>query len=262
MSKKSGSGAMTAGIVLCIVLIGGFFYFKNQQNTKSDQKAAAAGSIQKEIAQQSAPQLPPPMINQQPKSGKEGCGTVTDADGNVYDTVMVGAKCWMAQNMMAKTYSNAIAIANVGSSAIPARYCYANPAGGDYCNTEGALYSWWSAVGLPENSPKEITGPVQGLCPDGWHVPTDMDWTALTNAYATTNELINGADGSIGFNAQYSGYYSGDSFLGHGDNNYFWTSTMNDSKSSFFWSFSKGLNYMSRDFTDLSIGYSVRCVKG
>jgi len=102
-----------------------------------------------------------------------GTPTVTDIDGNVYNTVLFGSQCWMAENLKTTTYSNNTPIPNVtvglnwGSLTTGAYVWYDNDI--SWKNIYGAMYNWYAVN--DSNS----------LCPSGWHVPSDDEWTALTN---------------------------------------------------------------------------------
>lgn len=97
-------------------------------------------------------------------------GQVTDIDGNVYATIQIGTQTWMAQNLKTTRYKDGTEIPNVteGSQWITgaAAWCYyENNAAND--TIYGKLYNW-AAV----NTGK--------LCPNGWHIPTDAEWTILS----------------------------------------------------------------------------------
>lgn len=100
-------------------------------------------------------------------------GTVTDVEGNVYKTVKIGNQWWMAENLKTTRYSDGTKIPHVPDSLMwinlttPAYCCYHNDAI-TYKNTYGALYNWFTI-----NTGK--------LAPKGWHIPTDVEWTALIN---------------------------------------------------------------------------------
>ena len=102
-----------------------------------------------------------------------GMPTVTDIDGNTYNTVLIGTQCWMAENLETTTYQNGTPIPNVTNN-----IAWQNLTTGAYVwydndilwkNLYGTLYNWY-AVDDPN-----------GLCPTGWHVPTHDEWTALTD---------------------------------------------------------------------------------
>lgn len=144
-----------------------------------------------------------------------GTMTVEDADHIVYQTVRVGCECWTKPNLKTTT-------GVTGNS-----YVYQEKD----ANVEkfGRLYSWYSAVGLPENStnaPDTITDPVshvryiQGICPTGWALPTTASYESLLHASSgdvanlkSTNTTVwlpgmSGTD-ATGFTAVAAGYYMG-----------------------------------------------------
>jgi len=98
---------------------------------------------------------------------------VTDIDGNVYNTVLIGAQCWMKEDLKTTTYRTGTAIPNVTDD-----NAWSNLSTGAYVwydndiswkDKYGALYNWFTTVDP------------SGLCPAGWHVPTNDEWTALTD---------------------------------------------------------------------------------
>ena len=110
------------------------------------------------------------------------CGggfTALDGDGNVYETVRVGADCWLKGNVRAMHY------AGTGEPILVASISHADFYPDTVANLQdyGRLYSWYSAVGLPENSTdvpsSNAAGQVQGVCPVGWHIPTAAELSVL-----------------------------------------------------------------------------------
>jgi len=99
-------------------------------------------------------------------------GSMTDQDGNSYKTVNIGSQLWMAQNLRATRFNDYTKINHVKDSiawnglSSPA-YCWYLNDNSSQQNIYGALYNWYAV-----NTGK--------LCPTGWHVPTDPEWTALT----------------------------------------------------------------------------------
>ena len=97
----------------------------------------------------------------------------SDFDNNNYATVQIDTQIWMAENLKTTHYKNGTVIPNVtdntawGSLSTGARSYYNNDSL-TYANTYGALYNWYAVN----------TG---NLCPTGWHVPSDAEWTTLTN---------------------------------------------------------------------------------
>ena len=116
-----------------------------------------------------------------------GIPTVTDYDGNIYNTVQIGNKCWMKENMNTTHYADGTEIPDgtgvedgAGQS-IYANYYFNyddNPTNSMKC---GKLYTWAAAInGYESNNDELLYGGVRkGICPDGWHVPSDEEWLEL-----------------------------------------------------------------------------------
>ena len=108
------------------------------------------------------------------------CGTVTDYDGNVYNTVYIGAQCWMKENLKTTHYSNGAAImAGVDGSHNDKYYFRYNHDNANMAKY-GLLYTWQATMngaGSSDNNPSGI----QGICPSGWHVPSNSEWCELEN---------------------------------------------------------------------------------
>ena len=178
-----------------------------------------------------------------------GTSTVTDYDDNVYNTVQIGSQCWLKENLRTTHYVNGVSLSSAtytydanGYSPSTSLAAYKNPGNAsDY----GYLYTWNAAVG--------------GICPSGWHLPSDGEWTQLTQyvsdqssyrcndntlyiakALASTSGWNSSSvactvghtpsnNNASGFNAlpagKYCGYHS-DNYTESGDGTYFWSSTM------------------------------------
>jgi uncharacterized protein (TIGR02145 family) len=100
-------------------------------------------------------------------------GLVSDIEGNNYKTVTIGTQTWMAENLRVARYKDGTAIPLVSgnaawSSLTTPGYCWYNNDEATNKATYGALYNWHTVN----------TG---NLCPAGWHVPTDAEWTTLTS---------------------------------------------------------------------------------
>jgi uncharacterized protein (TIGR02145 family) len=102
-----------------------------------------------------------------------GMPTVIDIDGNVYNTVLIGNQCWMKENLKTTTYKNGTPIPNVTDPVAwenlttSAYVWYDNDI--SWKGSYGALYNW------------HATFDTNGLCPTGWHVPSDAEWTQLVD---------------------------------------------------------------------------------
>jgi len=109
---------------------------------------------------------------------------VTDIDGNVYPTVVIGEKIWMTKNLEVTRYANGILVPHIPEDFWwdslrvnePGFCYYLNSTA--YRNDYGALYSWSAAVNGQDSIDPELE-PIQGVCPDGWHLPSDGDWKEL-----------------------------------------------------------------------------------
>ena len=99
------------------------------------------------------------------------CGTVTDEDGNVYKTIMIGTQCWMAENLRVTR--------SVDGQQIPlGNGSMMNPSGNALVATYGYLYSWTVVMDGEQSSSANPSG-VRGICPLGWHVPSQAEWTQM-----------------------------------------------------------------------------------
>lgn len=123
--------------------------------------------------------------------------TVTDVDGNIYNIVTIGSQVWMKENLKTTKYSDGTAIPLVNTNAtwgaltnLSKAYCWANdnPANKDIF---GALYTWAAAMNGAASS---TTNPstVQGVCPTGWHLPSDDEWTQMYNFLITNGYNYDG----------------------------------------------------------------------
>ena len=107
---------------------------------------------------------------------------VMDIDNNVYSTVKIGSQTWMAENLKTTRYSDGTEINNLNDSLSwisPNLYWHGgycgNPNIDSFVSTYGLLYNFYAVADA------------HGLCPIGWHVPTDEDWTILTNYLGGVN---------------------------------------------------------------------------
>jgi len=207
---------------------------------------------------------------------------IKDIDGNIYNTVKIGNQIWMAEDLKVTHYPNGDAIplitdnttwGNLADDNTSDAYSYYDNSSAN-ATTYGALYTYAAAIG--DNWARDNTAN-QGVCPDGWHLPTDAEWTTLTDYLGGTsvaggkmkeigtthwNSPNSGADNSSGFSALPSGYrndYNG-TFYYLGRNGYWWSATESGSTAN-----RRRLYYDGPDVTSLnnnkSRGFSVRCVR-
>lgn len=101
---------------------------------------------------------------------------VTDYDGNKYDAVKIGNQVWMAKNLRTKHYADGTPIPAGASGMINFRFAPNNNE--DNVPEYGYLYSWEVAMNYANSSNSNPSG-VQGVCPNGWHLPSEAEWTQL-----------------------------------------------------------------------------------
>lgn len=212
------------------------------------------------------------------------CGDMLmdERDGQGYETVQIGTQCWMKENLNIGTRISGSS--NQTNNATIEKYCYSNS--DTQCDVYGGIYQWNEMMGYATSAG------VQGICPFGWHLPTDAEWTALTgyvslqpeylcnsnatyiakalaatttwNTYSSACTVGNdpSANNATGFTAlPGGGRYNDGSFYFLGNNGYWWSST--ESTASNAWH--RGMYYYSVTVTqsnnDKSFGFSVRCLK-
>ena len=116
---------------------------------------------------------------------------VTDIDGNSYDAVRIGEQVWMASNLRTTRYANGDAIpeGQLPSYTEPYRYTPST-------NVEeyGYLYNWAAVMHGASSSTANPSG-VQGICPNGWHVPSDAEWSQLTGYVGSHSEYVCSGNG-------------------------------------------------------------------
>ncbi len=197
--------------------------------------------------------------------------TVNDIDGNVYHTLTIGTQVWMVENLRTTKNNDGTAIPNVteasGWAALstPA-FCWYNDDEARYKNVYGALYNWYAV-----NTGK--------LCPKGWHVPVDAEWTTLVNFLGgdslsggklketrTTHwsSPNTGADNSSGFSALPGGCRDDAGlFWVVGRYGYWWSATKVNATSAWYWYLGYSDSRVTRRNDDNGevYGFSVRCIK-
>jgi uncharacterized protein (TIGR02145 family) len=195
-------------------------------------------------------------------------GTVTDIEGNMYKTVTIGTQNWMAENLKTTKYKDGTAIPNVTDNTawknlIAPAYCWYN---NDILNKTpyGALYNWYTV-----NTGK--------LCPSGWHVPTDEEWTVLSTYLGGlsiaggklketgTGHWLNpntGATNETGFTALPGGYRDSDnSLFVEIKTTCIWLSLSEYQNGALLRRLDYNLNNVGRGDGSKKNGCSVRCIK-
>ena len=215
--------------------------------------------------------------------------TVIDYDNNVYNTVQIGSQCWMKENLRTTTYADGTSIEQGSTSSRDVAYWYYP--NNDTLNkaTYGLLYNWKAVM---RNSSSSSVNPsnVQGICPNGWHVPSDAEWTQLTDYVSSQSQYVCGSDNTYvakalasttgwksstntcavgntqsnnnatGFGALPAGTYRGRYyFFGEGVN--YWSATESNRLYAYFRGFGNYYAFVGRDVNDKYYGCSVRCLR-
>jgi uncharacterized protein (TIGR02145 family) len=220
-------------------------------------------------------------------------GTMSDIDGNTYGTIEIGDQVWMAENLKASRYADGTAIPLLEGEAEwdalsydAMAYCwYENQIA--YADTCGALYTWAAAMNGIDGSDMVPSG-IQGVCPDGWHMPADAEWekleiflgmsqeTAESYDWRGTDEgvqlketgfsnwegALKGGSNSSGFTAIPGGFRTASGlYFSLGQYATFWTATA-DSENMKAWYRSLHFEYyrVYRQYNHMNQGFSVRCV--
>jgi uncharacterized protein (TIGR02145 family) len=202
------------------------------------------------------------------------CGDVlVDArDSQSYNTAQIGTQCWIAENLNIGNMINAPE--NQNNNSIIEKYCYNNNTAN--CDTYGGLYQW------DEMMQYTTTPGVQGICPAGWHLPTDAEWTLLTTFLGGDNIAggkmkstgtieagtglwyapNTGATNESGFTALPGGArYDYGSFGSLGGNARFWSSKEAETNYSWDRTLIGPSANVYRGTSDNSYGFNVRCMK-
>ncbi|MCC6600267.1 MAG: hypothetical protein IT223_06295 [Crocinitomicaceae bacterium] len=141
----------------------------------------------------------PLTLSQSTSACPGACGgqtSLTDSrDSQVYPIVSIGMQCWMAANL---NFGTTLGISSTQSNnGTVEKFCYADVASN--CTTYGGLYQWAESVGYASTTNNVPSG-VQGVCPSGWHVPSDAEWKILETSIGMSPSEVNGGEwrGSLG----------------------------------------------------------------
>lgn len=201
-----------------------------------------------------------------------GCkqeGTVTDIDGNVYLTITIGQQEWMAENLRTASYSNGTPITNITdmdeweeNTSAGSWVFYDNDESNDA--VYGKLYNWFAVTDS------------QGLCPEGWHVPSDDEWNVLTdnfggpdtagcsmkesgtNHWESPNTCANNLSG---FTALPGGYRDPSGFVNFGRHGGWWSTDEDNEERAWFHTLNYNNSALWHLFMFKKNDLSVRCVK-
>jgi len=200
--------------------------------------------------------------------------------GQNYDLVEIGDQCWFKENLDIGTMlcpgspNNTYCYEAQTDNSVVEKYCYYNnavDAGGGGCSTGGGLYRFSEAMQY------SVVDGAQGICPTGYHIPSDGEWYVLENYLKDSGQTCDpdriqawdcsgagtklNAGGSTGFESLAAGGYG---FAGSGAFSYwgiepiFWSSTVTGGNAWMRWINTATLRYADSQTT---VAASVRCLK-
>ena len=200
--------------------------------------------------------------------------TVTDIEGNVYETVLIGDQLWMQENLKVTHYQNGDEIPtgldnDAWGSTEEGAYSIYND---DPANAEiyGNLYNWYTV------------DDDRGICPEGWHIPSDDEWTVLTDYLGGTSvaggkmkeaglehwnyysdQISSEATNESGFTGLPAGYRSSSSggYYDMGFFGYFWSSTEYTSVGVWFRWLGFHTSGVGQIVDNKQFGFSIRCLR-
>jgi uncharacterized protein (TIGR02145 family) len=212
--------------------------------------------------------------------------TMTDIDGNTYQSVTLCNQTWTKQNLNVSKYSDGTPIPQVNDPT-----AWVNLTTGAWCYYEnntangpvyGKLYNWYAVAGIYDAASAANPALRKKLAPTGWHIPTDAEWTQLTDCLGGQNvaggkmkatgtiqagtglwESPNyGATNSSGFTGLPAGYrYDNGSFTNIGYDGGWWSSSENGATAAWDRVLDYGTGFAFRFDYFKYYGYSVRCLR-
>jgi uncharacterized protein (TIGR02145 family) len=190
--------------------------------------------------------------------------------GQIYKTVLIGNQCWMKENMNVGEYISVSVLPS--DNGIIEKYCWNDVP--DSCDSWGGLYQWYEVMQYV------ATPGVQGICPVGWHIPTDLEFESLANylgGMPTAGGKVKetgtlhwfdpnlGATNESGFTAIGAGsftYYGNiKTFNALREGGSFWTSTEYYTSDAWGWSALYDENYFAKYYFIKDSSISLRCLK-
>jgi uncharacterized protein (TIGR02145 family) len=202
---------------------------------------------------------------------KEVDNTIRDADGNLYTSVTISTQVWLVENLKTTRYSNGDLIGTTTPSTLDItaeaspKYQWAYDGNESNVATYGRLYTWYAVTDS------------RNICPTGWHVPSDAEWTTLTT-YLGGESVAGGklkekgtihwqspntgATNESGFTSLPSGgRYDGGTYFLVGDSGYWWSSTEYLTTDAYSRYMSSNGSYVYGGISFKDYGWSVRCLR-
>lgn len=196
-------------------------------------------------------------------------GTVTDIDGNIYKTIEIGTQTWMAENLRTTKFVNGDIIQTTNTPSLNIeeednpKYQWSYNGEDNNILAYGRLYTWYVII---DN---------RGICPTGWHVPSNSDWSALINYLGGLNvaggnlketgtehwKNPNVATNESGFSALAGGRRRAFDFIQIRDKGFWWTSSEYTIYHGSTYFITYEYSWISENFDEKYFGLSVRCIK-
>jgi uncharacterized protein (TIGR02145 family) len=185
----------------------------------------------------------------------------------MYSTVLIGSQCWLKENLNIGTVI--LGQDDMANDGIIEKYCFNDDS--YHCEDYGGLYQW------DEMMQYTIQQGVRGICPEGWHIPTDDEYTILTDYlggenlaggkmketglhhWKSPNAGATNVSGFTGFGSGFRGYDA--SFGGFGDYGIFWSSSEKSQNYAWVRGLVKNGSYVMIMGVNKVVGYPVRCLK-
>jgi uncharacterized protein (TIGR02145 family) len=202
---------------------------------------------------------------------QESTETVQDIGGNVYPIIIIGKQVWMKEDLKTTRYSNGDSIGTTTPTTLDItneptpKYQWAYDGNESNVEIYGRLYTWYAATDD------------RNICPTGWHVPTDADWSTLTTflvgEYVAGGKLKEkgithwkspntGATNESGFTALPGGYrYGNGTFYDIGGTGNWWSSTEVSTNNAWCYTMYNNLRNVNKHYGKKTNDLSVRCVR-
>lgn len=199
-----------------------------------------------------------------------GISEITDnRDGKTYGTTQIGDQCWMAENLNIGTRIDGVLDQSQQTPEVIEKYCYNDNEVN--CDIYGGMYQWHEAMQYTD-----VQG-VRGICPEGWHLPTNLDWSQLRSylsanghygteavALKSTYGWYNNGNGTddFGFTALPAGRrHTTTEFIELTKNAIFWSSTKVTSVTAHYSMMTYNNNQIVKSYRSRWCGISIRCIK-
>ena len=226
----------------------------------------------------------------------KGATTLTDKNGNIYNTIAFGSQCWMRENLRVTSYASggiSISLLSTSSTSTSTSYAYIYYPNNSTAlvNTYGYLYNWAAVMNGASASSSNPSG-VQGICPNNWHVPSAAEWQQLIDFLGSQSKYICGDNSATSIGKALSSQFdwatnSNQCAIGNdlttnnatnfeimpAGNHYtytseyqsaanFWTTTLSPTSTPVYYKLAAGSSGISKLYNrDKYYAFSVRCVK-